>query len=334
MKKDMNNTEKYMDQDWEKIASMISGETQQDSETMRQFRDEDPFETEKKWNLMREMGKENSINVEKAWKNLYSRLEENGLLAEEDKKYRFFRSPLLKIAAGILIVAGLGAAFLYLGSRNATGFDTVIATSQIERNTEVTLPDGSKVSLNRNSSLSFNKDPEKFKRAVALKGEAFFDVTPDPSNPFTINAGNGKVKVLGTSFNVLTSNSGNSVEVFVKTGKVLLSNNSGSQNLTLEPGFVGTVNENTSRKYINNNPNYLAWNTGLFVFENQKLKVVFTDLKKVFNIDIVADNPEILDKTITTTFEKEQEELIIQVICSTFSLNYRKEGAVYHLSGR
>ena len=91
------------------------------------------------------------------------------------------------------------------------------------------LPDGSKIFLNRNSEFSYRSNFGKHRRDVKLTGEAFFEIAPDASKPFIIDAGKAKVKVVGTSFNVITNNSESAVEVFVKTGKVMLSDNSGSQ---------------------------------------------------------------------------------------------------------
>ncbi len=64
---------------------------------------------------------------------------------------------------------------------------------------------------------------------MKLRGEAFFEIAPDASKPFIIDAGEANIKVVGTSFNVITNNPESEVEVFVKTGKVLVSDNSGSQ---------------------------------------------------------------------------------------------------------
>ena len=104
-----------------------------------------------------------------------------------------------------------------------------------------------------------------------------------------------KIRVVGTSFNVITNNSESEVEVFVKTGKVLLSDNSGSQTLQLDPGFIGTLNSKTSAKTLNEDPNYLSWKTGYLYYNGQKLSAVFKDLKRVYNMDIVADDPDILE---------------------------------------
>ena len=72
-------------------------------------------------------------------------------------------------------------------------------------------------------------------------GKLFSKSLPMKTSPFTIDAGKAKVKVIGTSFNVITSNSDSAVEVFVKTGKVMVTDIDDSNNLILDPGFIGKV---------------------------------------------------------------------------------------------
>ncbi len=329
----MNNKEKYTDKDWEKFASLLSDETTYSSEELHRFREEDHLGIERQWKDMATNGNNKEIDVDKAWDSIYSRLEESGLLSKKvtiEKRFRM--KTIIRIAASLLIIIGLGITMLYLNNTGVLSGKIVVSSSSGERNKEVSLPDGSKVFLNRNSELSYFKNPEKSSRNVSLKGEAFFEVQHDPSRPFIINAGKASVKVLGTSFNVLTNNSSNAVEVFVKTGSVMLSDSSGIQNIVLEPGYIGTMDSKSSAKAVNEDPNYLSWNTDLLVYKNTLLDKVFADLKKVYNIDVVADNPEILKNPLTATYEKEPEETIIQLLCTTFTLSYKKDGAVYHLS--
>lgn len=331
----MNNTEKHTDKDWEKLASLLSGETTEHSDELGRFREEDHYSTEKQWNEMGKMGNNKKINVDKAWNSIYSRIEENGLLSKPGRiESRYNMRTFIRIAAAAVIIIGLGTTMFYLNSTGVFTKKIIVAANSLERNIEVSLPDGSKVYLNRNSELSYNKNPGQSSRYVSLKGEAFFDIKRDPSKPFIIDAGKARVKVLGTSFSVLTSNSINAVEVFVKTGSVMVSDNSGTQNLVLEPGFIGTMDSKSSTKAVNEDPNYLSWNTDTLVYEGKTLDVVFTDLKKVYDIDVVANDPGILNESITTRFFSQPQDTIIRVICTTFNFSYKKEGAVYHLSKR
>ena len=152
------------------------------------------------------------------------------------------------------------------------------------------------------------------------------------NNPFTIDAGKAKVKVVGTSFNVITSNPDSAVEVFVKSGQVMLSDNSGSKTLVVDPGYIGTIGSEIAGKSLNNDPNYLAWNTGMLTYDGQTLDVVFRDLKRVYNMDIIADDPAILNEIWTAPINNQPQETIIRLICYSFNLGYTKDGNIYHLS--
>ena len=122
----------------------------------------------------------------------------------------------MRIAASVILVAGLGITWLIwvfniLHKRNEvaqTGQNVLIDT----------LSDGSVITLNKRSSITY---PSKFKgntRAIALKGEAFFNVAPDKKKPFIISVNDVQVTVVGTSFNIKSEN-GNT-EVVVETGIV------------------------------------------------------------------------------------------------------------------
>ena len=329
----MKNKNKHSNRDWKELAAKFSDEKRELSGESGNFSAEDQLNTEKIWREIGNMNDYKEINVDNAWGNLYSRLRENGLVEktvwmDEKSRPRF----LLRIAATLLIIIGLGATFIYLYNSGNLTKDVVISSNADQRNIEINLPDGSKAWLNRNSRLSYDPIAGKKTRNVNLRGEAFFEIVRDTSKPFIIDAGKAKVKVLGTSFDVISSNSNDEVEVFVKTGKVLVSDASGKRNMVLEPGYIGTIDSGNSTKTLNEDKNYLSWNTDLLVYDGQKLGVVFSDLKKVHNINVIADDPEILNETIAITFDNLPQDTIIRLICTTFNLNYRKDGQYYHLS--
>jgi transmembrane sensor len=331
--REMDKIKKYTDKEWEKLSALLSGEQNDDNDLLSRFMADDSHNTIKTWKELKEMNSEKEINVDKAWNNLYSRLKENGLVEKRPVIRRSLAGRTwLSIAAAAAILLGIGTAIIYLNDRGILSRNTVIATSENEKNLQVTLPDGSNVILNRNTRLSYRANFGKHVRNVTLSGEAFFDVTHDKNHPFTIDAGKANVKVLGTSFNVITNNPESEVEVYVKTGQVMVSSSTGSQNLVLDPGYVGKVDSRTSQKEVNRNPNYLSWNTGHLEYNGQTLNVVFRDLKRVYNMDIVADNPNILKMPWTAPIDNEPQETIIRLICANFNLSYTKDGNVYHLA--
>jgi len=331
--KEMKNTETFTEKEWEELASMLSEEKGEQKDLLDRFMEGDTNDSGKKWKDLRNMYKKDEIDVDKAWNNVHSRLMENGLKTNESHvRISFVKTTFFRIAAVALILLALGTAAIYLNNSGILIKKITVVALNDQKNVLVSLPDGSKVYLNRNSEFSYGKNFGQKGRDVKLTGEAYFEISPDKLKPFIIDAGKAKVKVVGTSFNVITNNNESAVEVFVTTGKVMVSDNSGSQSIQLDPGFVGTMSLKTSAKTINSNPNYLSWKTGYLDYSGQKLSIVFSDLKRVYNMDIMADDPAILENTWVSPIDNLPQETIIRLICTSFNLGYTKDGSVYHLS--
>jgi ferric-dicitrate binding protein FerR (iron transport regulator) len=331
--KEMKKTGRFTDQEWEELASILSDEKEEQTDLLDRFIAGDKNNSGNKWKELKNMNNLEKIDVDKAWNNVHSRLIKDGLKTSESPvRISFIRTRIMRVAAVALILLSIGTASIYMNNSGYLSKKITVVAGNDQKNLLVSLPDGSRIYLNRNSEFSYRKNFGKHERDVRLTGEAFFEISPDVSKPFIIDAGKAKVKVVGTSFNVITNNRESAVEVFVKTGKVLVVDNSGSQFIQLDPGFVGTVNSKTTAKTLNTNPNYLSWKTGYLDYSGQKLSVVFSDLKRVYNMDIVADDPLILDNPWRSPIVNANEETIINLICRSFNLGYRKDGNIYHLS--
>lgn len=328
----MKNKNNLTDRDWQELAGFMSEETEIKSEKLKQFIAEDSYNTEKKWKELKNMYDKEQINVDKAWDKVITQINEAGTNnLKTHGKSILNRKILIRIAAVALVLLSISATAVYVIRTDALNRKIITATGNNEKNLKVTLPDGSNVFLNRNTRLSYHTNFGSAGRVVELTGEAFFEITPDDTNPFTVYAGEAIIKVLGTSFNVKTSNDNSAVEVFVETGHVMLYHESGNQNIQLDPGFIGTLGQKSSDKKLNENPNYLAWNKGLLTYDGQTLDVVFHDLKKVYNMEIIADDIEILDLPWAITIDNQPQDTIIRLICASFTLSYTKDGDVYHL---
>jgi transmembrane sensor len=319
-----NNIVKMTDREWAATAARLSGEANGSANAEELSNIEK--ELGKQWNDITMMHKDKEIDIDKAWMKV-----SNKITTVAEEKERITVRPLLplflRVAASVIIVFGLG----WAGFRMVAAEKVTIATADSEKNINISLPDGSRVWLNRNSSLTY---PSKFShgdRKVTLTGEAFFDITRDESKPFIIDAGKAKVKVLGTSFNVITNNGNNEVEVLVASGSVLVTSNNGEKSVTLKPGFVGKVSDSKSTSEFNSNTNYMSWNTEKLSYNGQTLRTVFEDLRRAYGIDIKANDPAIYNYTLTTIFDGQPHDTIIKVICTTFNLNYVKDDESYLL---
>lgn len=331
--KDKSETRNYTDREWEELASALSGENGSNQELPGKMLSGDDRDVASQWKGLAGMSDDREINVDKAWDNLNSRLSETGSFYEGSTTKTFsMRRTVMRIAAAVLLLLSIGGGMTYLLNGDRFSKEIVVITGNEDKNQSITLPDGSNILLNRNTRLSYRSGFGKHGRDVSLAGEAFFEIVPNAGKPFIIDAGKANVKVIGTSFNVITRNSDSAVEVYVKTGRVMLSDSSGGQSLILEPGYIGTMDAKLSGKTLNSNQNYLSWKTGLLVYDGQTLDVVFRDLKKVYNMVIIADDPDILNETWKVEIDNQTQDTIIRLICTSFNLGYSKEGTVFHLS--
>ncbi|MDK2979582.1 MAG: transrane sensor [Bacteroidales bacterium] len=260
------------------------------------------------------------VNVDSAWDNLKSRIEADE--QHEEKKTRTINfNRVLKYAAMIVVVAGLGFLFNIIYQENFGYYSFTEYTADNEMSNEIVLPDGTKVYLNENSSLKYPDEFDGTQRKVKLTGEAFFDVAKNKEKPFIIDVKNAEIRVLGTSFNVRTNLNDSDVEVYVETGMVeVYRKKSDKNNILVDPGNVGIVTKSEIKKQKNHDPNVLAWKTKNIVFREEHLVNVFNTLSRVYHVDIHSDNEEILNYRLTSTFTKQDIESVMEVICVTFNL--------------
>ena len=223
----------------------------------------------------------------------------------------------LKIAAVLFITVGAWAFY----SLTRVSFD-IIETGKIVR-TEI-LPDGSEVTLNRNTMLSYRRNFKGDTRSVKLEsGEVFFNVRPDKSKPFIIEADDVSIIVVGTSFNVKHINHG--TEVIVESGVVRVSMN--DQTVELKPGEKISVTDKNAilRKEANTDQLYTYYRSKMFVADNTPLWRVIEILNEAYDSNIIIENDQIRNLPLSTTFKDESLDTIIHVITETFKISAVKE---------
>lgn len=208
---------------------------------------------------------------------------------------------LLRIAASAAILVIAGFAIFNFVANNEIAFEEI--STEYDSIKDFNLEDGTLVSLNSSSSLRFPTQFSSENRTVKFQGEAFFQVAEDASRPFKIESQTIDVQVLGTSFNVRDAENDEIVEVFVKTGKVAVTVRTKNERYTLTPGQVLTFNKSTGdidlKKESAENP--LAWKTRVLKFKEAPLKEIFSQIERLFDVSISAENDDLLNCTFTTT---------------------------------
>jgi ferric-dicitrate binding protein FerR (iron transport regulator) len=275
---------------------------------------------EQHWKYFDQNPSRKNWDSNKAWNQLHQKLESEGLL--EDRSFdprRNSLTPLLRIAASILLILAIGIPALYYGVIRENRGDTTIHHLAMEGVTTVDLPDGSRAYLNKGTEIAYSK-AFKNQRAVELTGEAFFEVMSDPQNPFTVRSGEIIVSVLGTSFNVKQVNHSSDVEVYVKTGLVKVSLEKSDQFIYLEPEQIGMVESSVLTSFEQEDPNYISWKTKDFKFVNSSLIDVLRELEESYHVDIDTGDVDISDMIITTSYSGQSINAIMETIATAFEM--------------
>jgi len=234
-----------------------------------------------------------------------------------------------KIAAGVIVFLTVGFMSYFYFYQNKT--TELLASNQILIET---LLDGTEVSLNQQSSLSWDRSFNKKERRVSLQGDAHFDVAKNPDKPFIIETGEVSIRVLGTAFYVNARSNKNKIEVNVSRGKVAVET-SGQNKIILEAGEVAIFDkrEKLLVKHQNKDKNVMSWKTKIMVFENTPLGEVVRIINRTYDVDLQLANPKTSQCQLTATFEKLPLEDVLSVISETLSLDWNKKGNIYLLSG-
>ena len=280
---------------------------------------------------------------------------------EHEQKAVWWKSSLLRygIAAAIALLLGFSFLFkksqeraamksesLVLHSRKGNLKSSVNSSTSIQR---IRLEDNSLVTLSPGSSISYPNVFSLDKREVQLEGDAFFEISKNPTKPFFVYSGKLVTKVLGTSFWVKTNEETFTTEVEVLTGKVsvfenhFLRNNrkekikKSSQGVILTPNQRVSYDEESGHLLtgIVEDPVLIPENiTGAnLVFNNQALVDITATLQKEYGIEIVFAN-ELLEKC---TFTGDISEIPLydklDLICKANTARYEIKGTRILITG-
>lgn len=194
---------------------------------------------------------------------------------------------------------------------------------------DVTLPDGSRVTLGAESAID-ERFTGKERRVALLRGEAFFNVSKDAARPFVVMIGDTAVRAVGTAFNVRRT--GGTVRVDVSEGVVAVS----------RPGDVKSERRLTAGQRLTVAParplaqlqpaptpvkDVAAWRQGRLVYYGAPLHEVVADANRYYNGEIVIADPSLADLQLTAAFRSDEiEKLVLTVAEALPVIVIREDG--------
>ncbi len=224
-------------------------------------------------------------------------------------KYRKLYLRIASAAAILFFVMTCSFVYLYVARPHQKSYTYATQSTPVE----YTLTDGTKVTLNKNSSLTFNSDFGDKRRDVKLIGGAFFKVTKDRTRPFSVEALGTKTEVLGTSFNITTNDEKSEVSTTLVEGSVHFTAH--NCDVLLKPGeevVYDTFSEKHVTKEIDTQYN-TAWVSGRYNYRNIKFGDLIAKLEDIYNLKIqISDQKRIENRIISASFIKDEpiEEIL------------------------
>ncbi|MGB3799226.1 MAG: FecR domain-containing protein [Lewinella sp.] len=238
-----------------------------------------------------------------------------------------------RVAAAVII--GVAAFLLLFRGEDTTLVTFATGPGQIE---QLSLPDGSRVTLNGNSYLSYAADWEDgADRFVQLEGEAYFEVTKQPATnaKFSVRTPDLTVEVLGTVFNVSTRRE--ETEVFLEEGKVnvALEVNAGVKTLALEPGESLTYSAK-SQKLAPPQPAEMetetAWKRGVLIFREQPLLSILEELATANELKFSITDDALKDEVFTLALPTTNMDSTMSLLAKTTQTSIRKRNGEFIIS--
>ena len=265
-------------------------------------------------------------HVESLWERLQQTIETPTTplvtVVHHNQWYRSWRFAA-SVAASLLLIG----VSLYVWQESQP--DQIEMRTAYGQTRSVTLPDGSQVMLNANTTLRYAANWQSdADRHTYLNGEAFFQVTHLKNNArFVVHTGDLDVEVLGTKFNVSTRR--DQMRVTLEEGRVkvneLVDNH---QSLIMQPGE--TVEWSTQGRQLAKRvvpiERYDAWTQKRFVFDETPLPEVAQMLEDNFGLTVQISNPALLTKTLSGEIALDNEQMLLQALHDLYGLKISREG--------
>lgn len=207
------------------------------------------------------------------------------------KSVRFLRYAAVSIAAVLIPALIISTVYLYNEVQYEGDKLVEVSTGAGER-ANITLPDGTKVSLNFYSKLSYS--PHTFgkkERNVTFDGEAYFDVVHNEKSKFTITDEDISVRVIGTKFNLLSRKGTQFVTINMEQGRVAFSALYGKAHCELVEDQSAIFDRNTGNITVTNyNKSSVAmWRHKELVFHNITLIEVLRNISSAYGVEITIE---------------------------------------------
>jgi transmembrane sensor len=318
-------------------SKFLAGEASADeiSELNRWRESDESNETEyqhlcESWNYIHTGKEVNTPDKEKVWGKILDKI----ISAKE--KHLYPRALIYKVAGIAATAAVIICSTLFFFLSKDTEKDLVSFNAPDGQKAQVALADGTNVSMNSNTKLSYYTDYSKKNRSVRLSGQAYFNVQKDPEHPFSVMVRNIKVVAYGTSFEVDGYDNSSDITVSLQTGHVgVFSYPSNKLIADMKPNQKLVISMNGDTQITSDcNPDEAAlWRNDKLKINGDNLDVIARKMESWYGVKISINNVN-TTKRYWLTVKKESLSDMLDLINHITPITYSIRGKEVNINCR
>ena len=257
------------------------------------------------------------------------RKEQQQQQTRSQRNYRLAK--LLRYAALLVFAVSVAAVICYRqGSQSWKGqLADVEMKVPMGSTLSLRLPDGTQVSLNGGSTLSYPQSFGLKDRKVNLTGEAYFAIVHHTDQPIEILTSKMTVRDIGTKLNITNYPEDNQAKVVIDEGSVELKTGNDTQTSIIVAGQEAIIDKQSGRiSIVSKQYDGNAWSKGELIFHNTTVADIAKRLERTYNIDISIHHPATANKRFYGTFSTREQSYtdILQALKETGTLKYTIRG--------
>jgi len=181
---------------------------------------------------------------------------------------------------------------------------------------ELTLADGSRITLNTDSAIDVRYDRQQ--RLVHLReGEILVQTAQDPSRPFLVSTRQGRMQALGTRFTVRELSGRTHLAVLEGAVKVMLAENTQTAPLIVNAGQRTDFSAQTFGTLTATDRNVGAWTRGMLMADKMRLADFVAELTR-YRRGFVRYDPAIADLRISGAFPISDPQRTLNMLVQTY----------------
>lgn len=318
------------------ILRYLAGETNSDEDERLQVWIKADAKNRERFNRKRELwlsAMDGSTLTQYDWQNAFSsfRSWRDRYEAKSVRRRRF-----IKLLGGVAAACLLVLIVSYLSFRSGKSYmSREFAQIRIEApagsNVKTVLPDGTVVTLNSCSYITYSQGFGLKDRNVRLHGEGYFDVRKNTGLPFVIETGSLLVEDLGTKFNISDYADEDKAVLQLDEGKVSMQGRSGDRRkYYLEPNQTAVFDKSSGTMTVASSVKSAShlWAAGKIVFDGAPLATVKNKLERAYGVKITISSGNLYRYRFHGEFDRNSQTVgdVLETLSLTGKIKYTIRG--------